>query len=40
MINVKNLDPNKIKIDEKTKKNVFLYHRGYVTIKDLKSCYR
>ena len=36
MINMKNLDPNKIKIDEKSHKNV-IYYIGYVTIKDL--CY-
>ena len=37
MINIKNLDPNKIKIDEKSHKNVLIYYIGYVTIKDL--CY-
>ena len=34
MINIKNLDPEKIKTDEKPYKNVLIYHIGYVTIKD------
>ena len=33
MINIKNLDPNKIKIDEKSNKNFVLYQIGYVTVK-------
>ena len=33
MINIKNLDQNKIKIDEKSYKNIFIYYIGYVTIK-------
>ena len=42
IINVTNFDPNKIKIDEKSKiflfinKNILIYYIGYVTIKDLK----
>ena len=32
--NIKNFDPNKIKIDEKSYKNIFIYYIGYVTIKD------
>ena len=36
MINFKNLDPNKIKIDEKSYKNILISHIGYVTIKDLR----
>ena len=28
MINIKNLDPNKIKIDEKSYKNILIYHIG------------
>ena len=39
MINIKNLDPNKIKKDEKAYKNILIYHIGYVMVKDL-SCYR
>ena len=35
IINVKNFDPNKIKMDEKSYKN-FIYCIGYVTIKDSK----
>ena len=30
-----NLDPNKIKIDEKLYKNILIYDTGYMTIKDL-----
>ena len=33
---MKNLDRNKIKIDEKSYKNIFVYCTGYVTIKDSK----
>ena len=36
IINVKNFDPNNIKIDEKSHKNILIYYIGYVTIKDLK----
>ena len=36
MVNIKYLDPNKIKIDEGLYKNVLIYHIGQVTIKDLK----
>ena len=35
-INIKNFDPNNIKIDEKSYKNIVIYCIGYVTIKDLK----
>ena len=31
MINIKNLNTNKIKINEKSYKNIFLYFLGYVT---------
>ena len=37
MINIKNIDLNKIKIDKKSKKNMLIYHTGYRTIKNL--CY-
>ena len=37
IINIRNLDPNNIKIDEKSYKNIFIYYIGYVTIKDFKS---
>ena len=33
---INNFDPNKIKIDEKSYKNIFVYYNGYVTIKDSK----
>ena len=34
MINIKSLDPNKIKIDEKLYKNILIYYIGYVTVKE------
>ena len=34
MINIKNLDPNKVKIDEKSCKNILTYYIGYVAIKN------
>ena len=36
IINIKSFDPDKIKIDEKSYKNILIYYIGYVTIKDLK----
>ena len=33
---MKNFDPNNIKIDEKSYKNILIYYIGYVTIKDSK----
>ena len=36
IINIKNFDPNKIKIDEKSYKDILIYCIGYVTIKDSK----
>ena len=36
VINIKNFDPNNIKIDEKSNKNIFVYYIGHVTIKDSK----
>ena len=36
-INIKDFDPDNIKIDEKSYKNILIYFIGYVTIKkDLK----
>ena len=35
MINIKNLDPDKGKIDEKSYKNIFILHIGYVAVKTL-----
>ena len=36
IINTKNFDPNNIKIDQKSYKNILIYYIGYVTIKDMK----
>ena len=33
IINIENFDPNNIKIDEKTYKNIHIYCTGYVEIK-------
>ena len=34
IINTKIFDPNDIKIDEKSQKNILLYYTGYVMIED------
>ena len=34
IINIKNLDPDNIKIDRKLYKNINIYYMGYITIKD------
>ena len=36
IINIKNSDPNNIKTDERSYKNILIYYIGYATIKDLK----
>ena len=36
IINIKDFDPNNIKIDEKLYKNILIYYIGYVMIKDSK----
>ena len=36
IINIESFDPNNIKIDEKSYKDIFIYYIGYVTIKDSK----
>ena len=36
IINIKEFDPNNIKIDEKSYKNIFIYYVGYGAIKDSK----
>ena len=36
IINIKKIDPNKIKIDEKSYKNFLNYYIRYITIKDSK----
>ena len=35
MINIENIDANKIKIDEKSYKNTPIYCKGYMTVKNL-----
>ena len=35
-IYIENFDPNNIKIDEKSYKNILIYYIGYVMIKDSK----
>ena len=34
MINTKNFDPNLLKIDKKSYKNIDIYYIGYITMKD------
>ena len=34
IININFFDPNNMKIDEKSYKNILIYYIGYVTIKD------
>ena len=36
IINMKDFDPNNIKINEKSCKDILIYYIGYVTIKDSK----
>ena len=36
MISTRNLDPNKIKIDDKSDKNTLIYDVGYARVKNLK----
>ena len=36
IISIKDFDPNNIKIDEKSYKNILIYYIAYVTIKDSK----
>ena len=35
MINLKNFDPNLLKIDKKSYKNIGIYDTGYITIKKI-----
>ena len=39
IINIRNFDPNNIKIDEKSYKNILIYYIGYVTPNSLKPLY-
>ena len=34
MINIKDLDPNLLKIDKKSYKHIDIYYIGYITMKD------
>ena len=34
IINIKNFDPNLLKIDKKSYKNIDIYYTGYITMKD------
>ena len=36
IINIEDFDPNHMKINEKSYKNILIYYIGYVTIKDSK----
>ena len=38
-VNIKNLDPINIKIDEKPYKNVFIYYIGFMTPNNVKPLY-
>ena len=35
VINIKNFDPNRSKIDKKSYKNIVIYYNGYITTKNL-----
>ena len=39
IINIENFDPNNIKIDEESYKNILIYYIGYVTIKEYVNIY-
>ena len=34
MINIKNFDPNLLKIDKKSYKNIDIYYTGFIIMKD------
>ena len=36
MINIKNFDPNLLKMDKNLYKNIDIYYIGYITMKDSK----
>ena len=38
MINIKNFEPNLLKIDRKSYKNISIYNIGYITIKKIDDC--
>ena len=39
LINTKNIDPNNVKVDEKSYKSILIYYIGYVTIDSVKPLY-
>ena len=39
IINIENFDPNNIKIDEKSNKNILIYYIGYLTIEECVNIY-
>ena len=38
IVNVKNFEPNLLKIDRKSYKNIGIYNIGYITIKKIDDC--
>ena len=38
VINIKDFDPNLIKLDKKSYKNIGIYNIGYITIKSISDC--
>ena len=34
MINIKNFDPNFLKVDKQSYKNIDIYYIGYITVRD------
>ena len=38
IVNVKNIEPNLLKIDRKSYKNIGIYNIGYITIKKIDDC--
>ena len=38
MINIKSFDPNLLKIDKKSYKNIVIYNIGYITIQKIDDC--
>ena len=38
MVNIKNFDPNLLKIDKKSYKNIGIHNNGYIAIKKIDDC--
>ena len=38
MINIRNFEPNLLKIDKKSYRNIGIYNTGYITIKKIDDC--